>query len=233
MSNFQVEEKSIKELQAQIEISTEHATILLKKHKGDLFNAVMDAFELSDGNTSVLEDTSNNESTEVVESEDTTQKTDEENIENARKVLEDKDKLYQKNTGPQIDLTGVRLYRYVTVTRYHNVELHNEYAEKNMMLQNVIFYFLEKNCGAKYLPKRNDKQHLFSVILNNNNTLTRKYAFNKPMMFYFERQFVENKNITKSHPKNKIVTQLLKDEGILKPGWSYVGGAIIVSEFVD
>lgn len=52
-------------------------------------------------------------------------------------------------------------------------------------------------------------------------------------MFYFERQFVENKNITKSHPKNKIVTQLLKDEGILKPGWSYVGGAIIVSEFVD
>jgi len=51
---YSATEKDVQNLQKQIEINNQDGKTLMDKWKGDLYQATLDAFKLSDGDTSVL-----------------------------------------------------------------------------------------------------------------------------------------------------------------------------------
>ena len=120
---YSATEKEVQNLQKQIEINYQNAKTLMDKWKGDLYQATLDAFKLSDGDTSVLYERIDwnlllNNDTLGIENETNTSNA----LEKARIIADEKDAIYKDNREDTIDITNAELFQYIPFT--YNTEIY-------------------------------------------------------------------------------------------------------------
>jgi hypothetical protein len=216
-------------LQKQIEISPEHAEILMNKWKGDLFKATLDAFKLSDGITSVLYEKVNmdlylNDNTLGIEDETNTHR----KLEKARIISDEKDSILNDSKDDPYETSRLIKFEYIPFN--YDTEL---FLRKSI---NTDKYNMETNTIEKYLLDTRIEELGASNVIprflgGKSKKLYKKWSLTDPAIF-----FLKNHKITRGISdfdkyENRIGTSLLRKAGHLLDNEILVGSCVVVDNW--
>jgi len=216
-------------LQKQIEISPEHAEILMNKWKGDLFKATLDAFKLSDGITSVLYEKVNmdlylNDNTLGIEDETNTHR----KLEKARIISDEKDSIL--NDSKEDPYETSRLIKFEYIPFNYDTEL---FLRKSI---NTDKYNMETNTIEKYLldtriEELGDSNVVPRFLGGKSKKLYKKWSLTDPAIFFLKNHKIALGISDFDKYENRIGTSLLRKAGHLLDNEILVGSCVVVDNW--
>jgi len=216
-------------LQKQIEISSEHAEILMNKWKGDLFKATLDAFKLSDGITSVLYEKVNmdlylNDNTLGIEDETNTHR----KLEKARIISDEKDSIL--NDSKEDPYETSRLIKFEYIPFNYDTEL---FLRKSI---NTDKYNMETNTIEKYLLDTQIEELGNSNVIprflgGKSKKLYKKWSLTDPAIFFLKNHKITQGVSEFDKYENRIGTSLLRKAGHLLDNEILVGSCVVVDNW--
>jgi hypothetical protein len=216
-------------LQKQIEISSEHAEILMNKWKGDLFKATLDAFKLSDGITSVLYEKVNmdlylNDNTLGIEDETNTHR----KLEKARIISDEKDSILNDSKDDPYETSRLIKFEYIPFN--YDTEL---FLRKSI---NTDKYNMETNTIEKYLldtriEELGDSNVVPRFLGGKSKKLYKKWSLTDPAIFFLKNHKIALGISDFDKYENRIGTSLLRKAGHLLDNEILVGSCVVVDNW--
>ena len=234
---YSATEKDVQNLQKQIEINNQDGKTLMDKWKGDLYQATLDAFKLSDGDTSVLYERIDwdlllNNDTLGIENETNTSNA----LEKARVIADEKDAIYKDNREDTIDITNAELFEYIAFTYNTDIYIRKKVNSTRHTIENDIFLnYLDNNRIEESTGKHN--KMIIKYLGGKSKKLYKRWALESPAIIYLSYQIVKlDKNNNPDDGEeipfyNKLGTRLLEKAKYINDKQVLVGPCIVVNKW--
>lgn len=234
---YSATEKEVQNLQKQIEINYQNAKTLMDKWKGDLYQATLDAFKLSDGDTSVLYERIDwnlllNNDTLGIENETNTSNA----LEKARIIADEKDAIYKDNREDTIDITNAELFEYIPFTYNTEIYIKKKINSTRHTIENDLFLNYLDNNRIEELSGKNNKM-IIKYLGGKSKNLYKHWELESPAIIYLSYQIVKLDNNKNNNPDeeipfyNKLGTRLLEKAGYINNSKALVGPCIVVNKW--
>lgn len=229
---YEPNKEEIEILKKQISVDNSKAIALLKKHVGNIVESVLDFYETLDKTS--YKDTINDkrELDDIINSKEEQENnnieiSNIENIEIMRRILNEKDEIFQEKISKDIEINDKEIFTYIKFNYDTEIFQKNKInSDRNTLINSIIKPYLEQNNIEESI--NDDKQLLCHFLGKNSKNINKKWGLEKPAIFYFGYQISNDKN----HEKiNKIGTKLLVKSENIQDNNIIIGPVFIVNNW--
>lgn len=238
---YEPNKEEILELQTQINISDDDAIIILKKKCGNIVESVLEYYENISGESYKDVYNDKRDLDEIIkENEGRENISDKEQIDVLRRILNEKDTIFQENVSKEINIDGKEKFTYINFD--YNTKLFKKqttHSDRNTLVDSLIKPYLTSTpINPDIITLENidivnasDKQLLCRYIGKGSRKMVAKWGLNKPAIFYYSNQIFPSSNKKALEFKNEFATKLLIKSENIKDEELLIGPVCIINEW--
>lgn len=216
-------------LQKQIYVNTIDAKKLLSKHIGNITESVLDFYEKMDNKS--YTDTINKQieldkciDDNIINT--TTEISNKDKINIMRQILNEKDEVFQKKVGKEIDISDKDNFTYIKFnynTKLFKKETIN--SDRNSLINTIVKPYLDIDYISVNIT--DDKQLLCKYLGKNSKNMIKKWGLYQPAIFYYNNQIIN----TISDKTNIVATKILQKAEHINDDENIMGPVFIINKW--
>ena len=234
---YEPNSNEINDLLSQIDISESDAMELLKLKQGNIVECILSYYENID-NKSYKDELNNKQDLDelIKENEGKENVSDIEQINILRRILNEKDVIFQEKVSKEIDTDGKEKFTFINFDNSTDTFKKNTtHSDRNTLLDTQVKSYLNASTiPIEILQKHDelkDKQLLCKFIGKNAKKMINKWGLERPAIFYYNNQVVDKSKESSEKYKNEFATKLLLKSENIKNNEILVGPVSIVNKW--